>query len=173
MPINTHLWATNQNSAHPMFFEQLLLHHRSWPSLLNQLQQGSKWPLTNISETDRKAKNIEFIKWGNHKSAITNQTVLRDIIQKEVQQGWMIPIPVDYINDIPHSEIAPVGIDNKQFKTHPDGSKTPKYRLTHDQTFEASVGCSVNHRTLRDKLDPLFYGGCLSRLLHYIVSIRA
>jgi hypothetical protein len=85
----------------------------------------------------------------------------------------MIPIPIDCINDIPHSEIAPVGIDNKQFKVHPDGSKTTKYRLTHDQTFEASVGCSVNHRTLRDKLDPLFYGGCLLRLLHYIVSIRA
>jgi hypothetical protein len=26
--------------------ERLLMHHRSWPSFLNQLQQGSKWPLT-------------------------------------------------------------------------------------------------------------------------------
>ncbi len=85
----------------------------------------------------------------------------------------MIPIPIDCINELPHSEIAPVGIDDSQFKVHPDGSKTPKFRLTHDQTFEASVGCSVNHRTQKDKLDPLFYGGCLSRLLHYIVSIRA
>lgn len=84
----------------------------------------------------------------------------------------MIPIPLQNVNDIPNSEIAPVGIDCKQFKLHPDGSKSPMFRLTHDQTFEASVGQSVNHRTLRDKLDPLFYGGCLSRLLHYIISIR-
>jgi hypothetical protein len=152
--------------------EPLILHHRSWPSFANQLQQGSKWPLASISESDRLAKNIEFIKRGNHKSAVTHYSVLHDIIQKEVTQGWMIPIPLTSINSIPNSEIAPVGIDNKQFKVLPDGTKTPKYRLTHDQSFEASIGQSVNYRTQRDKLDPLFYGGCLSRILHYIVSLR-
>jgi hypothetical protein len=70
--------------------EPLLLHHHSWPSFVNQLKQGSKWSLLNISESDRKAKNIEFIQRGNHKSAITYHTILRDIIQKEVRQGWMI-----------------------------------------------------------------------------------
>jgi hypothetical protein len=134
--------------------EPLLMHHRSWPSLSNQLQQGSKWPLLAVSETDRKMKNIEFIKRGNHKSAVKYHSVLRDIIQKEVHQGWMVPIPISFINDLPNSEIAPVGIDDKQFKIHPDGSKTTKFRLTHDQTFEASVGCSVNNRTQRDKLEP-------------------
>jgi hypothetical protein len=54
----------------------------------------------------------------------------------------------------------------------PDGSKQKKFRLTHVQSFEASVGTSINRRTLRTLLDPLFYGGCLSRTLHYIVSLR-
>jgi hypothetical protein len=85
----------------------------------------------------------------------------------------MIPLPLSYTNNIPNSEIAPVGIDDKQFKVLPDGSKIPKYRMTHDQSFEASVGASVNSRTLRDNLDPLFYSGCLSRLLHYVVSLRS
>ena len=171
---NKHSFMGYGSEFHPIhIIERLLMHHRSWPSFLNQLQQGSKWPLTSISESDRKAKNTEFIQRGNHKSAITHHSILRDIIQKKVRQGWMIPIPIDCINELPHSEIAPVGIDDSQFKVHPDGSKTPKFRLTHDQTFEASVGCSVNHRTQKDKLDPLFYGGYLSRLLHYIVSIRA
>jgi hypothetical protein len=120
--------------------EPLLMHHHSWPSFMNQLIQGSRWPLLPISEPDRKAKNDKFIKRGNPKSAITHHSVLRDIIQKEVRQGWMIPIPIHYINKIPHSEIAPVGIDDKQIKSLPDGSKIRKYRLTHDQTFEASVG---------------------------------
>jgi len=48
-----------------------------------------------------------------------------------------------------------------------------KYRLTHDQSFEASVGESVNKRVIREDLNPLYYGGCLlSRLIHYILSIR-
>ncbi len=46
-----------------------------------------------------------------------------------------------------------------------------KYRVAHDQSFDASVGASVNQCTLCTHLDPLFYGGCLSRVLHYIVSI--
>jgi hypothetical protein len=84
----------------------------------------------------------------------------------------MVPIPLHFVNEIPLSEIAPVGIDNKQYKLQADGKKITKYRLTHDQTFEASIGKSVNNRTQRNRLDPLFYGGCLSRLIHYIISLR-
>jgi len=84
----------------------------------------------------------------------------------------MIPFPISYITGLPDSEIAPVGIYNMQFKINLDGSWTQKFRLTHDQTFEASTGMSVNNRTIRDKLDPLFYGGCLSRIINNIVSLR-
>ncbi len=153
--------------------EPLLLHHRSWPSFSLQLMRGSMWPLTDLSESDRVQKNNEFISRGNHKSAITHHEVFKKIITQEIHQGWMIPLPLPYTNDIPNSELAPIGIDDKQWKALPDGSRVSKYRLTHDQTFEASVGTSVNNRTIREKLDPLFYGGCLSRLLHYIISIRS
>jgi len=106
--------------------ESLLLHHRSWPSLLAQLSRGSSWPLSPISEEDRKAKNLEFIARGNHKSAVTNQNVLKSIIDKEVSQGWMIPIPLHFINEIPQSEIAPVGtLNNINYK-----QMAQKYRNT-------------------------------------------
>ncbi len=86
----------------------------------------------------------------------------------------MIPLPLKYLNEIPDSEFAPVGIDDKQFKILPDGSKLTKYRLTLDQSFEASVGESVNKRVIKEALNPLHYGGCrLSRLIHYILSIRS
>lgn len=65
-----------------------------------------------------------------------------------------------------------MGIDYKQFKLNPDGSKSQKFRLTHNQSFEASIGMSVNTGTKREELDPLFYRGCLSRSLHYIISLR-
>lgn len=34
----------------------------------------------------------------------------------------MIPLPLHYINELQYSEIAPVGIDDKQWKLGPDGS---------------------------------------------------
>jgi hypothetical protein len=152
--------------------EPLLLHHPNWPKCQNLLCKGSLWPLHDISNADRVAKNKEFIRRGNHKSAIKYEEVFLNTITKEIQQGWMVPLPLTYINDLLHGELAPVGIDDSQWSILPDGSKKVKYRLTHDQSFEASVGMSVNKRVKSSELLPLYYGGCLSRLLHYIVSIR-
>jgi len=56
----------------------------------------------------------------------------------------MVPVPLSYINDISGSELAPVGIDDKQFKLLPDDSKLTRYRLTHDQSFEASISQTIN-----------------------------
>ncbi len=128
--------------------EFLLMHHKNWLPLVTLLTRGSLWPLKPIADIERLQKNREFINRGNHKSAIKHMTVLTDILEKEVQQGWMIPVPLDYIQEIPGSELAPVGIDDKQFKTLIDRSKLTKYRLTHDQSFEASVGAPVNKRVI-------------------------
>jgi hypothetical protein len=139
--------------------EFLLMHHVNWLPLVSMLTRGSVWPLTPIKETDRLQKNEEFIARGNHKSANKYIAILRDTQEKEVQQGWIIPVPLHFINKIPDAELAPVGIDDKQFKVLPDGSKLTKYRLTHDQSFEVSVGASVNMRVIREDLEPLYYGG--------------
>jgi hypothetical protein len=76
------------------------------------------------------------------------------------------------VNVLKHGELAPVGIDDKVWSEFPDGSKKVKYRLTHDQSFDASQGISVNGRVIKEKLAPLVYGGCLMRILHYIVDLR-
>jgi hypothetical protein len=149
------------------------MHHVNWIPLVTILTKGSTWPLTPIENTERVQKNNEFIIRGNHKSANTYLNTLKEILEKDVNQGWMIPIPLKYLNEIPDSELAPVGIDDKQFKILPDRSKLMKYRLTHDQSFVASVGESVNKRVIKEDLNPLYYRGCLSRLIHYISSIRS
>jgi hypothetical protein len=84
----------------------------------------------------------------------------------------MLPLPISYLASLPHGELAPVGIENLQWSALPDGSRKIKFCLTHDQSFEASVGLSVNLRVLHDALEPLYYGGCLSRLIHYMISVR-
>jgi len=84
----------------------------------------------------------------------------------------MFPLPINYINSLQHGELAPVGIADKGWSDLTDGSRKVKYRLTHDQLFEATVGTSVNGRVISKKLNPLFYGGCFSRLIHYIVDLR-
>jgi hypothetical protein len=45
--------------------------------------------------------------------------------------------------------------------------------MIHDQSFEASVGESVNKRINKSALEPLFYGFCLSRTIHQIVALRS
>jgi hypothetical protein len=113
-----------------------------------------------------------LIERGNHKSAIKYAAELQKTLEKEVSQGWMIPLPLNYISSLQHGELAPVGMDDKQWSELPNGKKQTKFLLTHDQSFNVSVGESVNDRVLPEKLAPLYYGGCLSRIIHYIVSIR-
>jgi len=83
----------------------------------------------------------------------------------------MFPLPLEYINSLQHGELAPVCIDDKIWTELPEASRKVKLRLTHNQSFEASHGTSVNGRVIKEKLAPLLYGGCLSRLIHYIVDL--
>jgi hypothetical protein len=84
----------------------------------------------------------------------------------------LFPLPINYINSLHQGELTPVGIDDKVWSGVPDGSQKVKYRLTHDQSFEATVGTLFNGRVISEKLNPLFYRGCFSRLIHYIVDLR-
>jgi len=153
--------------------EPLLLHHPSWKRFRELLLSGSDWVLDPLPNKDRIAKNDEFIRRGNHKSAKLYEEELHKTITREIQWGWMLPLPLSYISKLTFGELAPVGMDDSQWSELPDGSKKVKFRLTHDQSFKATVGKSVNARVVRDRLEPLYYGGCLSRIVHYIISIRA
>jgi hypothetical protein len=152
--------------------ETLLMHHHNWPKIKSILTTDSVWPLHPISSEDQREKNKEFMQQGNHKSAVKYADEYTKTIRAEIDQGWMFVLPLAYINSLHHGESAPVGVDDKVWSDLPDGSRKTKYRLTHDQSFEASLGSSVNSRVIREKLNPLFHGGCLSRIIHYIVDLR-
>ncbi len=156
----------------PGVLHPLLCHHPNWPVLQSMLHRGSKWPTLPISTPDRLAKNKELIHRGNHKSALKYSGELRLTLEKEIAQGWIIPLPLSYISSLRNGELAPVGMDDKQWTVLPDGSKQVKLRLTRDQSFNTTHGQSVNDRVVSEELVPLYYRGCLSRIIHYIISIR-
>ena len=152
--------------------EPLLQLHPRWKKLKNLLTYGSCWPVSKLDDKIREAKNSELLLRGNHKSASTHSDFLDTSLRKEIIQGWMIPIPLEFLSKLKHAEIAPIGVA-QQYQAHDDGSRSLKWRMVHDQSFEASVGTSVNKRINKDALEPLFYGHCLSRMIHMIVALRA
>jgi hypothetical protein len=68
-------------------------------------------------------------------------------------------------------EVAPVGIA-EQWNINGDASRSLKYHLTHDQSFETTSGYSVDKRVISQDRDDLYYGYCFSRVVHFIVSLR-
>lgn len=62
-----------------------------------------------------------------------------------------------------------MGVEDSQWMELPDGSKSMKFRMTHDQSSEASIEDSDNSRVIHDSLEPLYNSGCLSRIIHYIL----
>ncbi len=106
--------------------EPLLMHHHNWCQVKASLTRGSVWPLQPIQDSERVAKNIEFIACGNHKSALKYKNEYIKIIKSEIRQGWMLPLPLHYVNVLKHGELAPIGIDDKVWSEQPDGSKKVK-----------------------------------------------
>jgi hypothetical protein len=119
--------------------ETLLMHHHNWPQIKSILTTGSVWPLHPISSEDQREKNKEFMQRGNHKVAVKYADEYTKTVRAEINQGWMFVLPLAYINSLHHGELAPVGVDDKVWSDLPDGSRKTKYRLTHDQSFEASL----------------------------------
>ena len=89
--------------------EPLLCHHPNWPKLKKILEKGSNWPLSPITKEDRLAKNKELVSRGNHRSAVKYTEELQKTLENEVAQGWMMPLPLDYISSLKNGELAPVG----------------------------------------------------------------
>jgi hypothetical protein len=108
---------------------------------------------------------------GNRKSARDQPEKLVELLTSNVHSGFALPLPTRAIFKIHGAVLAPVGIAN-QLRISDDGEVIAKDRLTHDQTFKFGPGKSLNNRMQMSEANPVVFGWCLSRLLHYIVDLQ-
>lgn len=91
--------------------------------------------------------------------------------KKEVSRTYQIPIPISIVTKIKGASMNPMGLQ-KQKTVNEQGEIIDKYRMTHDLSFKAPSGNSVNATTIEELLMECFYGQCLRRVIHMIVALR-
>ena len=155
----------------PEILQPLLQYHPFWTNILTALSKGVQTPQAHQSEQTRRRSVTEAIARGNHKSAASQPNLLQTLLADEVRFGFSLPLPTDKAIMIPDCWLSPLGIAT-QSTIDDRGSIIPKFRLTHDLSWNYPSGASPNSRLLPDKLSPVTFGHCLSRILHYIVDVR-
>jgi hypothetical protein len=155
----------------PSILSLLLQNHPLWDSISSSLSNGIQYPLDRITCHARRRSIQQAIDRGNHKSARDQPDKLMDLLTSGVHSGFSLPLPTRAVFKIPDVALASVGISN-QLTINDGGEVTTKDRLTHDQTFEFGTEKSLNNRVRMDIVNPVVFGWCLSRILHYIVDLR-
>jgi hypothetical protein len=156
----------------PSELAPLLQHHPCWPSFKRLLAEGSNWPLSEISDLQRSIDVNEAIKFGNHKGASNNEPLLRALILEDVTHGFILPLPLKKIRQIPGILIAPLNIIN-QNTIDEEGLIVPKDRLTHDQSFIfQGSNSSVNSQLNKSNLTPCTFSWTIKRLVNWTVAAR-
>ena len=154
--------------------EPLWVAHRHWPKMKEIISKGVNYPLDPITEEERQADLEHMILRGNHKSAqvpVENAATLLSNYEKEVENGWMLPIPSRCLSKLKGAAVIPVGV-HTQYTINECGERKVKRRTTHDASFAPPSNKSVNERMQRDLLTECFYGYCLLRILHAIHAMR-
>jgi hypothetical protein len=132
------------------------------------------WPLREISEEDRILDLEAALAFGNHKGALKQPGLLKELCMKDVKHAYALPLPLKMIRQIPGLHLAPVNIA-AQNTIDEQGRIIPKDRLTHDQSFTYSDGSrtSVNNRVIVEELSPCMFGGCFRRMINWVAAARS
>jgi hypothetical protein len=106
---------------------------------------------------------------GNHKSIEKFKAMMDPLVNKDINHGFALPLPVDILYNISKASLAPLGC-HKQETINELGIKVPKYRMTHDQSFPGPSGLLVNLRVKKEALPPIMYSSVLLRLKYYCAA---
>ena len=156
--------------------EPLLQNHTDWKKFEKILLEGARYPFRqdiNYSKEDHKKDLFHAIRKGNNKSATDPHLIpfLQKNYTKEVSKGWMIPFLKSDVMKIEGMGVIPIGIA-EQITMDTEGNRIPKKRTTHDLSRPMHSGHSFNSMMDQDKMEPCLFGHALTRILHYIHSIR-
>ena len=166
--------ATNYGSEFKAFgeLEKVFGLHPCWSSLKQKLKHGCDFPVDILSEDERIGDVEGSFVYGNHKSASKHEKFLSDSMIKEVKKGWGLLLLEKDAKHIPGLELSPMGVA-EHLGINDEGNYVPKKRITHDLSWEGiSSKKSLNSRIDKEKLEPIMFGHCLLRVIHYIVALR-
>ena len=155
----------------PEVLAPLLNRRHNWDRIRCFLSGGFSAKFKPISDEQRIKDNESVLTRGNHKSAMEHIEMPRENAIKEIGLGFQFAFDKSIINKIPDAVATPYGAAC-QSTINDLIELVIKYRPTHDLSNEESPKNSANDRLERDDLPELFYGWCLSRLLHHIHALR-
>jgi len=149
-----------------------LQYHEDWTDIRDILEKGCNYQLDSEPDEKTRLKDLELmLERGNHTSAKKNLDVLKKAFDKEVKKGWLLPVTIESLTKIKHVNIIPLGIAD-QHSINEKGERIFKQRVTHDASFEAPSGRSVNNQVIEALLQDCIYGQCLKRVIHGIHNMR-
>ncbi len=145
-----------------------------FPQLRTILTEGMDFRFNRtLRETERITELEQILSRGNHKSAEDEPDAVARLLAKDVTHGFSMPLSLDIVKLIPGALAQPLGMA-KQVTLNDAGERIPKYRLTQDLSFSLSQeDCLVNDRIDMDQYNEMIYGWCLSRIIHFVVALRA
>ena len=133
------------------------------------LTVGAQFPLEPLEDEARLRDLAAAQERGNHGGATNKPTALDTFFRDEVKKGWMLPLPLSKLDQIPNLCLGPVNIV-EQGTIDMHGNRVKSEQLTHDLSFDFGLGKPVNARAIEEQLTPCFYGHALRRFCHYIVA---
>ncbi len=154
---------------HTTVLSLLFERHPNWDRFRSIITNGSRWPLDELADEARSIDLQDALTFRNHKGASAHPKLLRKLVEKDVNFGFGLVIPLSTVNNIPGALIAPMNI-MEQNTIDEHGTIIPKQHLTHDQSFKWTSGTSVNSRVNFTKCLPCGYGACLQRLINFMVA---
>jgi len=152
---------------------KLLQYHEDWPEIRDIISIGCDYQLQPETDEETRLSDLQaMIARGNHKSAKKHDATLVKAFTKEIQKGWLLPITVESLTKVKHLSIIPLGVA-EQFSIDENGERITKRRVTHDASFPAPSGISVNNKVIEALLQDCIYGQCLRRILHGLQAMRS
>jgi hypothetical protein len=148
--------------------------HPNYKFVRNMVERGMDYIFTTDLDEGQQIHEMEAnISRGGHKSASDHQAHLVRLLDRDVKYGFAMPIPKLSVHSLKGAMVQPAGVTS-QFTILENGSRTKKQRLTYDLTYAATFpGASVNSRIDMKKYPEMIYGWCFSRVIHFVVALRA
>ena len=157
------------------YIKIILEDHPSWNAIESVITRGISYPLKPIDEEARLSRLKVNVNRGNH--PIHNKDGHKEIdnfINKEIANGWLLPIPTREIFNIPNAEVCPMHLVT-QDTINDKGETVTKFRPCHDLTFSSrnfKENMSVNNRHMTEQLPSIQYGRTFERVIHFIAAMR-